>query len=573
MLATVRRLTACLLFLVFLSGGPGDGFPGLMCAELKFAKAAFNTGGGLDSGGFRFVFNPLGPTRFMRAGFDTGLPTMQEAPKKPPKGARLGGATYKGLLQKSLSTALVIPKKAPKDKRITITGLKDGGFGFVQSPRPAKGIFDARVTVAVDKTKGLVSGQTLAGFELQRPAGAEPLQFTSLAAAYTEDEGGDFLGFVVQAFEDPGDAIDVAQLVEGSAEIDLRIQQTQTQLITMVRPTPPGGPDPTEVEGSGWIVVSTQDVPVPDDLFTLGFGASNLGKKGTVYFDFFSLEDTAPGPALEAGLFDELAGAVIHLGDARDALAADVPDLVLAEDELETARDTLTETQGALVAAMDLGTLHETTEAKTALKVLKRAIKGDDRLVTKLEAGKAKKPAKLEKPVQKVIDDTLVVMANLSGLKTSSPRQLTFVTPDLPVVVGGGPACSNPAPTGSEFATATHDGDAWQATTLLARELEDGRFDIQFEDCTGEGSYLLIAFTFPGDPSVGVFNVAPFGSVTGFAKNTKNPNAFGISFGGTLEITAFDPKTETLEGVFSADDLFGVGDALVGGSFRIEDFD
>jgi hypothetical protein len=487
--------------------------------------------------------------------------------------AKFGVSIYKGVLQNLFSTGLSVPKKKGKDKRATITALQDGVNGVVQSAQVSSGVFDARVTVAVDKTEGLVSGQSLAGFELQRPAGADPLAFTSVVAAYTEDEGGEFLGFVVQAFDDVTGALDVAQLFE-TAEIELRIQQTETQLVTSARNAPSGGPDPTLQEGSGWTVVSTQEIAVPDDPFSLGFGASNLDKKGTFYFDFFHFGEQVPGPELEGGLFGELTLAVIDLGEARDALGGELPDTALAEEELGEARGKIADVQQDLAAAMEADTLSEETEGKLAAKLLKRTLKGADRLIKKLEKGKTKKPSKLAKPVQKVIDGVSVVMANLGGMKTTNARQLTFLPPPLVEDQGGGGgACTNPAPSGGEFATATHDGDAWMATTLKAESLQDGRFDIQFEDCVGEGSYLLIEFTFPGDPSVGVFNVAPFGSITGFAKNSKNPNTFGIFFGGTLEITAFDPKTETLEGSFSADNLFGPDDALVGGSFRVEDFD
>jgi hypothetical protein len=524
---------------------------------------------------FAFAFNVQGTKDGAFGNFRQWFKSEEadiEAKKKA--AAKLAVKTYKGGLQKTQSTNIAVSKKTPKDKRVTITALKDDVNGFVQSEQIARGPFDARVTVAVDKTEGLVSGQSLAGLELQRPAGFEPLAFTSIVAAYTEDEEGDFLGFVVQAFEDPGVSIDVAQLIEGTAEVELRIQQTSTQLITMARPAPAGGPDPGEQEGGGWMVVSTQNVLVPIDDFTLGFGASNLNKKGTFYFDFFQLGQVAPGPDLEQGYFTTLALAILDLGDAHAALTGEVPDTELAEDELNEARDRIGDVQDDLLVEIDAGNLGDQIERKVAAKVLKRTLKGADRLIKTLEKGKAKKPAKLGKAVGRVIDDTSVVMANVAGAKTTNHRQLSFVLP--PVIDdnggGGGAACTNPAPAGGEFATATHGGADWVATTLKAETI-DGQFDFQFEDCVGEGSYLLLEFTFPGQPSVGVHSLGFFGGdVRGFAKNIKNPNAFGILFGGTLEITAFDPKTETLEGTFSSSGVFDVDDAL-DGSFRIEDFE
>jgi hypothetical protein len=566
----LRHLAVVLICLVGLAGSDfvGGGFN----CDINAARAMY--GKQADLGAFfAFYFDIPSKTGGIGNKFRNWF-KAESATVAKKKLAKFGVSLYKAILQSTFSTGLSIPKKKGKDKRATITALQDGVNGVVQSVQVSSGVFDARVTVAVDKTEGLVSGQSLAGFELQRPAGADPLEFTSIVAAYTEDEGGDFLGFVVQAFDDVSGALDVAQLFE-TAEIELRIQQTDTQLITFARDAPSGGPDPLVEEGSGWTVVSTQEIPVPDDPFTLGFGASNLDKKGTFYFDFFHFGDQVPGPELEGELFGELILAILDLGDARDALDSDLPDTALAEEELGEARGKIADVQADLAEAMEADTLSDETEGKIAAKVLKRTLKGADRVLKTLQKGKSKKPSKLAKPVQKVIDDVSVVMANLGGMKTTNARQLTFLPP--PVVEdqggGGGGACTNPAPSGGEFATATHDGDAWEATTLKARELEDGRFDIQFEDCTGEGSYLLLAFTFPGDPTVGVYNIAPFGSITGFAKNIKNPNAFGILFGGTLEITAYDPKTETLEGTFSADDLFDGDDALVGGSFRIEDFD
>ncbi|RKY18685.1 MAG: hypothetical protein DRQ55_12650 [Planctomycetota bacterium] len=336
---------------------------------------------------------------------------------------------YKGQLQQSLSTKLSIPKKAPKDKRVTIGAFQNFGSGEVRVPREGEGSFDVRLSVAINSAAGMLSEESRAHLKMRRPLSQFGGEFTSVTATYMEDGQGGFLGLRLQAFEQDNVAIGEAQLFEGTAEVDLRIQQTQTQLITMARPSPAGWPS-ADAPATGWTIISSQDIPVPNRPFTLAFGAQGLMKKATFFFDFFSFGAALLGPELELGLFHDLAGAVLDLGQARDALIAEPADLDLAEDELNDARDTLVAAQSDLQKAMGADNLDETTQGKLAAKLFKRTLKGAGRLIKTLEKGKAKKPAKLMKPAQRVIDDTLVVMANLAGMKTTNARQITFVTPN-----------------------------------------------------------------------------------------------------------------------------------------------
>ncbi len=163
------------------------------------------------------------------------------------------------------------------------------------------------------------SGVSYAHLQMNRPLSQFGGQFTSLRATYMADGGGGYLGLQLQTFEQGNIAIDVPQMFVGTAEVDMRIQQTDTQLITMARSTPPGEPA-TDSLGNGRTVISSQDILVPVKPFTLEFSARGLLKKGRFNFGDFSLGNTVPGPDLETGLFVELASALIDLGEARDAL-------------------------------------------------------------------------------------------------------------------------------------------------------------------------------------------------------------------------------------------------------------
>jgi hypothetical protein len=422
----LRNLVVIALCLLLLAGGGADGKVTSCGVQLAHAMLTGEQAFGLF---FAYIFNVPGKTGSMGA----TLAKWFEGEKvfaggKSKKSAKLGFKTYKGELQESLGTEIAFPTKPPKDKRVAITAIHDFGSGNIRSDREGTGVFDARLTMAVDSTKGLSSGESSGRLQMDRPLSQFGGEQTFVQATYMEDKGGEFLGFELQAFSGFLEPIDEPQLLEGTAEVDLRIQQTDTQLITMARPTPPGGPSADSL-GDDWITISSQDIPVPPNPFTLELGARTLFKKGTIYFDFFAIGEIVPGPELEAGMFTDLIGAIFDLGEARDALTQEAPDTEAAEDALTDAREILATAQAELTEAMDEETLDETTEGKTAAKVIKRAIKNTDRLIKKIATGKAKKPEKLAKPTQKVIDDTAVIMANIAGLKTRSGKQLNFVPP------------------------------------------------------------------------------------------------------------------------------------------------
>jgi hypothetical protein len=426
MRCAARTLVICTLCVLMLAAGGREGIVTACSAELAVAMYGQQSQFGLF---FAYIFNIPGKGPLSSEIVKVFEGDLVSVGGKSKKAAKMGVGSYKAELQNSLNSSLTFPTKPLKDKRMTVSAFHDFGGGASKFPRQAVGTFDVRLTAAIDDRKGLLSGESYAHLQMNRPLSQFGGEFTSLRATYIEDVGGNYLGLQVQTFELGNVAIDAPQMFAGTAEVDLRIQQTDTQLITMARSTPPGGPA-TDSLGDDWTVISSQAIPVPVKPFTLEFGARALLKKGKFYFDYFSLGNAVPGPDLESGLFVALAGALIDLGEARDALTQEAPDTELAEDEVETARDTLLGVQSDLQEALGAGTLDESTEGKTANKVLKRAIKGSEKLIKTLVNGKAKDPTKLAKPVQKAIDNTLVVMANLSGLKTTKAKQINFVPPN-----------------------------------------------------------------------------------------------------------------------------------------------
>lgn len=557
MLRVTLKLLLALVLLHALGGAAGlNCIPGVAAPGMPLSSILYNQPVSPDFGLTWNVVNTMG---MLQNAFDNGPFS---------KSAKLGTRPYKGALHSSLGPFLTAPKKAPKDKRYAISAKKDGAFGFTVADRPMTGRFDARLTVAVDKTDGLVHNSSFAALEMQRPPGGTPLVFTDIIAAYLEDENGDFRGFNCSAFTTGGALIGTPVLLEGTAEVDLRIEQTETELNTYVRPTPATSP---ALETGGWTLVSSQAVAPPKDPFVLGFGANNLNKKGTFYYDFFTITGDGLGSETEGPIMTQAGQAVMALDEAREELGAALPDFGAVSEQLADAVELAAAARADLAAAQAGDELLPSTQAKLADKALKRLVKVTGKLQGQIDKGKTSKPDKLIKLASAAVDDGFVVLANLAGVKTPRARKLSFVAPPPPAEPGA--PCSNPPPSGGEFATATTGGQAWVATSLSARPLEGGGFVATFEDCVGAGSYLLLEFNFPGEPAVGEYNLAPFSSVTGFAKNSEDEGAFGLLFSGSLEITDYEAGQQLLEGSFTTNDLFGEGDAIADGAFRVEAFD
>lgn len=323
-----------------------------------------------------------------------------------------------------------------KDKRVAFKAKKDGGFGFALFDRACSGEFDARVTISIGSDAGLVSASSpanilsgsRAAIELDRPAvpfGEIPQAFTFIAVGWNAEISGMNVATRQKAgFGQPQLTLGTA-MFEDTLSVDVRIEQTATDLVTSARATPP-----VAAEGdAGWQVVSTQAIAVPDDEFRLGFGVVGMQKKGTFFFDEFLLTGDGVGGDVERGLLDDLLEAALPLLQVRELLAGD-PEAEgdLFSPLLDGARADL----DALIADIESAADGDTLQANTEWKSARKALAGTGKLLKSAsKAAGSFKPKSLNivsKKTEKALEKLEIAAANLMGLRAKSSKQLPAAT-------------------------------------------------------------------------------------------------------------------------------------------------
>ncbi|MFN0207727.1 MAG: hypothetical protein ACKVS6_15575 [Planctomycetota bacterium] len=316
------------------------------------------------------------------------------------------------------SPATVAPQanvKPPKDSRLCFLGKKANSFGFVLVSRTMTGEFDAQVTIAISSTDGLVSGQSFAGMEMDRPAGSNPLLFKFVGATYNSAAN----GFLVFASDETGN-IGTPVLISNTAQVDLRMMHDAGVFSMSTRKTPPPGE-----EGDRWQTVFTDNIPVPESAFALGFGVNNLQQGGSFYFDNFSLGaglGIAGEP--EATILNALLEAADAAEDAQDKLKEKSPDFVGAAGELMTTLARLDSALSDITDAIEDGTLDPTTHGASAFALLTNARKSAATAKANCETLNPKKIKASLKLIDKAFDAGSAAAANLLGIKAKNKKQL-----------------------------------------------------------------------------------------------------------------------------------------------------
>jgi len=243
--------------------------------------------------------------------------------------------------------------------------------------------------------------------------------FTYIAAGWNAD----ISGFNVATrqklgFGQPQVTLGTTMLAD-TLSVDVRLEQTDTELVTYARATPVVGSE----GDAGWVILSSQAMAVPDDEFKLGFGVVGMQKQGTFFFDEFSLSGADVGGEAERALLDDLLQASLPLLEVRELVEAG-PEGDAFSPLLDASREALDTLADDIDSASDAETLQGNTESKLARK----ALAGASKLLKSAAKAAGKFTPKslviVEKKVGKALEKLEVAAANLMGLRAKSVKQL-----------------------------------------------------------------------------------------------------------------------------------------------------
>lgn len=190
-------------------------------------------------------------------------------------------------------------------------------------------------------------------------------------------------------------------------EVDLRIEQTATQLIFSARATP------AVQAGGGWLPVHTIDEAPASAGFHLYIGLRKLKKGGVAFFSNFALDGDAIGGTLEYPVIADLRDAVEAIRAAQAKIvavpanlpgaSADLAAAITAHDEaLAKLGNDVFQMQTVLFARQALSALQALTDDLAAAKVA-------------VDTADSKKAAAQMARLNTVAGGELAAMANLLG--------------------------------------------------------------------------------------------------------------------------------------------------------------
>lgn len=221
--------------------------------------------------------------------------------------------------------------KAPAEKRVSLTAQyflsPDNIFRGVSFPNDSVGKFIAQTTVAYGSIKELSSGESAAGLEFLQPKAQVGEQRFFFKGVYDSTING-LSTDITDAF---GDHQGVPMAFSNTRQIDLRIEQTDTQLIFSARKTPANQSD------GGWVPVCTLDVPLDPAPFHIFIGMVGVQKGGKMYFTNFALDGDAIGGEVEYSVIAHLRTSVETIRSAQAKINLASPDLPGALADVDAA--------------------------------------------------------------------------------------------------------------------------------------------------------------------------------------------------------------------------------------------
>jgi hypothetical protein len=277
------------------------------------------------------------------------------------------------------------------------------------------------VTVATQELDGLVDGQSLGFLEWRQPipvAHPSPRRFY-VGAVYDASING--LRAIVS--DTDGNQYGTPVGFNDAAEVDLRIAQTDTELLFAARQTP------ADQSAGGWTTIHSFSEPPDDGFFHVYIGVRNVKKGGRFYFTNFAVDGDAIGGKNEYPIIANLRICTERLHAAQDKITAATPDLPGALVDLDAA------VQAHDSALSDLKMkryyLQSVAYAQLAVKVLDKQTPILAAARTAIATGDPAKAATQVKKLDGVIMADMGAMANLIGFTAPSLAAALKAAPHL----------------------------------------------------------------------------------------------------------------------------------------------
>jgi hypothetical protein len=341
-----------------------------------------------------------------KSAFEVLRPFLQE---KSVSAALLAYTSFADSSNSLASSALLAAAAPAAEKRLALKAIADQQESFFTFPNKSFGKFKGQVSVAYNSLVGLADGQSLAFLEFRQPTAKPTPRRLYIAAVYDQVNQG------LRAIVSDPDGLSFGTPISfpNTTELDLRIEQTATDLIFSARATP------ADQSAGGWMPVFTSNTAVDPGFFHLYVGIRHMNKRGVFFFNNFALQGDNIGGTTEYSIILDLRTSIEAIRRAVDRINAGTPaDLTNARNDLDAAIAAtnsglmLLEGRTFLLQSPDFGKLAEKTLQKVATS-LPPAREG----VATLEPAKAR--AQLSK-LDKAVLDELSATANLLGWSVSS---------------------------------------------------------------------------------------------------------------------------------------------------------
>jgi hypothetical protein len=278
---------------------------------------------------------------------------------------------------------------------VTVRGLDNTSIGT----------FKAQVRIAFGALTGLISGQSLAFLRLDD---AETSGIYQIGGRYLAGTDG---FFAISSLANGPITLPISYA--GKHEIDLQIEQTETELKLSSRVPP-------DLGGNGLWHQQGSQARSPGGSFYLSIGMANVEKQGRFYYSDFRLSGAGIGGAVEGPLNVLIQDSTAAIRAAQAKLNHVPPDLVGALADLDTALLASGAAVTGLDTAWNAGTLQGTTlglRASKMLGVAEKKLKSTRAVVAKQDARKA---LTASRGLKSVIGNMEGAIGNLLG--TSVPN-------------------------------------------------------------------------------------------------------------------------------------------------------
>ncbi|MEA3186394.1 MAG: hypothetical protein QOD99_224 [Chthoniobacter sp.] len=320
--------------------------------------------------------------------------------------------------EKDPKVRLQFSKEGPKWESVfstptdaTLKAKEDFAVRYFGVPNWSTGKFVAQVTVSYLKTLGLTDHKSRGVFRLYRVDNDLNDTGVSLSAIYDAVQD----GLIAQSSTSDTTATPFA----GAHALDVRIEQTDTQLLLSARKTPALGSPP-----DAWTPVATIAEPLTDKRYKILVGIVDVDKGGSFHFSDLRMNGDAVGGAVEYTVIAKCEAADDAIRAAQEKLALAAPDFAGASADLDTAATETGAATSTLNDAVQASTLQGTTQSGGALTLLDQAAQKIAAVKSAIATQNVRKAHAQNKPLNLVAGAEEGAIANLLGAKTPNLKPL-----------------------------------------------------------------------------------------------------------------------------------------------------